>query len=210
MNFNGIFTLELQGEKIYLELPNLINTGIIYSKQKVYVKDIMMVVDPSSGLRSVISFGRGDTLDQINGFITEIPEEMDVNNLIKTNFEQPIKKRKNLIDFCLNDLKPKMKKINLQNFRKLIKKNKVKNLSIVSEISGSWTDNIIMDKTSMWNNKFKGHSFHLIKDPIPSDFRFREDLLWLRHGNVVNAQKWKIRLEAVFRDERKRRNKLKN
>ena len=199
----------MHGEKIYLELANLINTGIVYSKQKVYIKDTMLIVDPSSGLRSVVSFGRGETLDLIDGFITENPNDLDIEEVLRENLQKPLKKRKNLRDLVLNDLKDKMKKINLENFRKVIKKNKIKNLSMISEISGAWTDNLIIDKRNMWNNQVKGYTFQMIKDPLPSDFRFREDLLWLRHGNMANAQKWKVRLEGVFRDERKRRNKIK-
>ena len=199
----------MHGEKIYLELANLINTGIVYSKQKVYIKDTILIVDPSSGLRSVVSFGRGDTLDLINGFITEIPGDMNIEEIVTNNFDRPLKKRKNLRDLVLVDLKEKMKKITLENFRKVINKNKLKNLSMISEITGAWTDNLIIDKKIMWNKEIKGYKFQMVKDPLPSDFRFREDLLWLRHGNITNAQKWKIRLEGVFRDERKRRNKLK-
>jgi hypothetical protein len=30
---------------------------------------------------------------------------------------------------------------------------------------------------------------------LPSDWRFREDLLWLKYGKMKIAHKWKVRME---------------
>jgi len=37
----------------------------------------------------------------------------------------------------------------------------------------------------------------------PSDWRFREDLVWLKYGYNQIAGKWKIRLEVQQRKDRK-------
>ena len=38
-----------------------------------------------------------------------------------------------------------------------------------------------------------------------SDWRFREDLLWLKYGYMKVAQKWKIRMEEQQRQDRRMR-----
>lgn len=44
-----------------------------------------------------------------------------------------------------------------------------------------------------------------VQNPLPSDIRFREDLMWLFYGNEEYAQKWKVKLEKQQRDDRKLR-----
>lgn len=34
------------------------------------------------------------------------------------------------------------------------------------------------------------------EEPLPSDGRFREDLIWLRYGNEEYAQAWKFIIEG--------------
>ena len=41
--------------------------------------------------------------------------------------------------------------------------------------------------------------------PLPSDWRFREDLIWLHYGDMAKSEKWKLRLEAEQRRHRKLR-----
>jgi hypothetical protein len=44
-----------------------------------------------------------------------------------------------------------------------------------------------------------------IPNSLPSDVRYREDLIWLKNGNEAFAQTWKTRLEIQQRYERKLR-----
>lgn len=34
------------------------------------------------------------------------------------------------------------------------------------------------------------------EDVLPSDWRYREDLIWLKYGEMLIAHQWKIRLEV--------------
>jgi len=45
-------------------------------------------------------------------------------------------------------------------------------------------------------------------NPLPSDCRFREDLIWLAIGNLDFAQNWKVKLEEQQRHDRASRNKF--
>ena len=40
---------------------------------------------------------------------------------------------------------------------------------------------------------------------LPSDWRYREDLIWLKYGYMSIAHQWKLRLEVQQRHDRKLR-----
>lgn len=46
--------------------------------------------------------------------------------------------------------------------------------------------------------------------PLPSDSRYREDLLWLRYENLKYSQEWKSKLEVQQRHDKKKRADGKN
>lgn len=79
---------------------------------------------------------------------------------------------------------------------------------VFSEIEGSWLRGLIIDGVEWWD----------IDDPdmrpqrhipdrlcLPSDWRFREDLIFLKRDNMKLADKWKVRLEVQQRLDRKHR-----
>jgi hypothetical protein len=208
IDLNGIFTLEIHGEKIFIELPNLRNSGILSSSRKVYIRDALVIADPHSRLRCGVHFGHKSYYDEVDGFITEIPPSIDLLFLIKKNLQRPLKKRKGLRELVMSDLSLICNKLSLANFKKAVHKGKVKDGNLVGFIEGSWVDGVTIDGREMWNPDVARFAFLLVKDPLPSDFRFREDMLWLRLGNIANAQKWKLRLEASYRRERKVREKI--
>jgi len=45
----------------------------------------------------------------------------------------------------------------------------------------------------------------LTKEILPSDWRYREDLIWLKYGYMRIASQWKIRLEVQQRADRSQR-----
>jgi hypothetical protein len=79
---------------------------------------------------------------------------------------------------------------------------------VFCEIEGSWLRGLIIDGVEWWD----------IDDPemrpqrhipdrlcLPSDWRFREDLIFLKRDNIKVADKWKVRLEVQQRLDRKHR-----
>ena len=53
---------------------------------------------------------------------------------------------------------------------------------------------------ALWNiedESFKGNQSRNISipNPLPSDSRYREDLLWVKKKNLQNAEQWKYWLE---------------
>ncbi len=76
----------------------------------------------------------------------------------------------------------------------------------LSEIEGNIYESIHFDSKEMWNiNKdiptFLLHSLN----PLPSDWRFREDLIWLSYNDFPKCEKWKLRLEEEQRRHRRLR-----
>ncbi len=88
----------------------------------------------------------------------------------------------------------------------------------VSLCEGSWMDGIGFtpqhagggsgETEWYWTNQtIKPFKTILSETPLPSDCRFREDLIYLIAGNLDEAQKWKSLLEERQRAEREQRKK---
>ena len=111
-------------------------------------------------------------------------------------------------------------KYNIDNEIKEAKKGH-KN-KILSNIDGSWLYNLTFDNEEYWNiNKYEPGWIRPIRNALPSDGRFREDLIWLyrsfydaadeqeRKLFEDYAQEWKVTMEIVQRAEREIRKKNK-
>lgn len=44
-----------------------------------------------------------------------------------------------------------------------------------------------------------------VDHPLPSDCRYREDIVWLKKKNMKQAELWKLKLEEIQRFDRKMR-----
>ena len=79
----------------------------------------------------------------------------------------------------------------------------------LEKIQGSWLQNLKFDDKVYYDVK-KDINLYLSRkittEPLPSDSRFREDIVWLNCANKEQAQVWKIKLEEQQRKDRKNRN----
>lgn len=76
----------------------------------------------------------------------------------------------------------------------------------ISDIEGSWLESIkIGDKTTwtLGGDLQYATQTNFREYCLPSDCRFREDLIWLERGNEDQAQIWKVLLEEQQRKDRK-------
>ena len=82
---------------------------------------------------------------------------------------------------------------------------------IVGDIEGSWVKSLIIDGKKYWSIKKNVVSPHIpVSNPLPSDARYREDLVWLWKGSELEiAQKWKVALENAQRKDATLRKKKK-
>ena len=85
-----------------------------------------------------------------------------------------------------------------------------------SEIQGSFISGLEFDGKEYWNPKnYKFMNYKRVRNPLPSDTRFREDLLWLVHGDLKKAAEWKTLLDRQVHSDVKlrstycKKNKLK-
>lgn len=67
----------------------------------------------------------------------------------------------------------------------------------ICDITGSWLRNLYIDKKKYWDidtelpSRYKPELGYV----CPSDWRFREDLIWLKYDHMKIAHKWKLRIE---------------
>ena len=75
-------------------------------------------------------------------------------------------------------------------------------------ITGDWLDHLIFDKEKLWDfEELTPYSVHYVSNPLPSDSRFRIDLIALLNENLKRAQENKDTLENIQRTDRKLRKK---
>ena len=97
-----------------------------------------------------------------------------------------------------------------------------KHYNIISKIKGSWLNKLIINDNIMWDiDKQNPEYIKPVKNSLPSDGRYREDLIWLYRSFYCAkdenerilyqdiAQEWKVTMEKFNREERKIRNNMK-
>ena len=51
-------------------------------------------------------------------------------------------------------------------------------------VNGHWTEDLYIDGVRYWHiDEHKGYAMRPVKDPLPSDSRFREDLVYLLNND---------------------------
>ena len=73
-------------------------------------------------------------------------------------------------------------------------------------IYGDIVKEVIIDDEQFWNIDDE-LPYRINMDPhsLPSDSRYREDLLWLKYENQKYSQEWKNKLEVQQRHDKKQR-----
>lgn len=110
--------------------------------------------------------------------------------------------------------------VELENGKKL-KLNRTNNYKVYAKISGSWLEKLVISDKVFWDiNKMQPDWIRPIKSCLPSDGRFREDVIWLFRSFYCAknederklyediGQQWKVLMERYQRVERELR--LKN
>jgi hypothetical protein len=186
-------------DKITYNMPtvNLLNARSEEGRSAIWV-DCMVFVDVVNNLKGVIQFANNSKY--IHGFNGVIMEYKYMDNY-KFDVAKEIKEG--------NQLKLPMD----------MKKVKGK---IYSQINGSWLKELKFDDRKYWDiDSFTPAWIRPLTNVLPSDWRFREDLIWLfRSFNATSeaeretyedySQNWKILTEQIQRGEREIRKKLKS
>ena len=179
--FRGVITVELGDDKIFVEMGNMHSSGLLFGDFKIKLENSFYFYYPKAKLKAFVSVGPKGKIkkeDYLKGGI--VREDKDIGF----------------------DRKALGKHIFPKNtIKKLLKEDR----EFLSRIEGNWLERIGFDGKEYWNTKELSLQLNLSLNPLPSDWRFREDLLWSIYGNSKIADAWKYKLEGIQREYRKQR-----
>lgn len=67
----------------------------------------------------------------------------------------------------------------------------------ICELKGCWLKNLLINGKKYWDidDDYPDRYKPALEYVLPSDWRYREDLIWLKYNYMKIAHKWKIRME---------------
>ena len=200
----GINTIDFFkiNEKICLSIPSSqIVNAIAKDDRSAHYLGVMIFYDIKNNLRAFVQFAK-DTkhISEIKGYIFnyQFPQNY------KFNFDKEY------------DMFNKIDVNNLKKNNNIFTQN-----DIISTISGSWLHQLYFDGVKIWDIDEDIPTYiKPVYNCLPSDSRFREDLIWLYRSffKAKNeeerlyyeklAQNWKLMIEKLQREERTQKAKL--
>ena len=188
-------------EKINFSIPSSkILNAIAKDDRSAHYVGVMIFYDIKNNLRAFVQFAKDiNHISNINGYIFKYKFPNDY----KFNFDKEYEM---------------FGKLDLNNFRKnnIFSKN-----DVLSKISGSWLKQLYFDNKMYWDiDKDLPTYIRPTYNCLPSDSRFREDLIWLYRSFYKSkneeeglyyeklAQSWKLMIEKIQREERTEKAKL--
>jgi hypothetical protein len=174
--FKGIFTVEINGNPIYFTMATMWMRGMMYGKNTCGFDEYMFFHFPAANLKAFVKINSKIRADSIEGCI--LPSN-----------ENPVFISAKFGSNLFQNLKPR-----LSDFKN--------NLCL---IEGAFNEKILFDKIVYWESRQKAYKLQISEDVLPSDFRFREDVIWYNYGSLDQAEEWKTKLEEVQREGQKSR-----
>lgn len=167
------------GHKISYSYPKAKVHGLIMGKRMVYPSGVMEFEDRSNRLKAMIVFNYGKK----RGLFSSRVKGSKIDHI-----DGIIYRPKNAPP---SNVKPSQLK-DLQDVDK-----------VLGKVTGSWLHSIYIDNAQYWNiDEINPSPLTFEENALPSDWRFREDIVWLRRDKVEYSQEWKLRLEAEQRKDR--------
>lgn len=177
------------GQKIVYRYPYIQIKGLIFGDRMIYGTGNMIFEDVDNNLKAVVIFDYGKK----RGFLSSRKKGSKHDE----------------IDGLIYHPKVEGKKENKKDKKDVHAINDLKDVGeSIATVTGSWLDSIKIGETTYWEiDRFRPLPLKFKEDPLPTDWRFREDLIWLRRGYMDTAQEWKVRLEVEQRRDRATRSK---
>ena len=176
------------GQEIDLITPPYTKViGLLYGSLKFFFKGFQEIIDVKEGIRSVLFYDYG-VKSYLFGGAKSVPKDQ-VEGLIyySNDISKPINSKAK-------------RNADLQDVKKEIAK-----------ISGSWFEKLAFNGVNYWHiDKQLPLKKIYVPDPIPSDFRYREDLIYIKRKDFVKADEWKDMSENRQRADLALREKFKN
>lgn len=184
---NNVYLKETD-QTISFQYPKLTLGGMVYGKRYVIWDGHMKFEDRANNIKAIIFFNKAHSTLKNRRF----------HDIYGKIFYHDFSKDKKNVEFYEH----KIPKHPFPSDEKMI----------FSEITGSWLEGIYFDNKLYWNIRLNNPSTVIpVKDPIPSDSRYREDLIWLKRSLLYDtnekeyqdySQKWKLALEVQQRYDR--------
>ena len=165
--------------------PGFKITGLIQGTRSSFWKGYLEVIDESINMRSVVFIDIGKKKHYIGSAKTHPRDKIEGIIYESDNINISCNSKASRIE-DLTDIKEKK-----------------------SLISGSIFDRIDCDGKNYWHiDKILPLKMIFDPNPLPSDWRYREDLIFVRRKDFSSADKWKDAIEIRQRRDRKEREKF--
>jgi hypothetical protein len=183
--------LKNTNQTIHYQNPRVVLGGMIIGSRYAYWDGHMKFEDRENGLKAIIWF----------------------------NSSHPNLKNRRIHDIYGQIFKHDYTKDKKKEFyeAKLSKSSLPDPKDVICNITGSWLEYLVFDEKILWTiSESIPSKFTPVEKALPSDPRYREDLLWLKKSKLANeskatfeefAQQWKIALEVQQRYDRSLRQK---
>ena len=170
------------GQEISLiEKPNIKVAGLLFGDTHALMKGKQVLCDKKNKMKAVVFYDFGEKKGLFGSDKTVTKDKIE-GIIYVTKDAPPTDGQERRIE-DLNDVKLE-----------------------IARIKGSWFDNVTINDVNYWNiSKLQPLKVSLPENPLPSDCRYREDMIWLRKENLAYADAWKDALEIRQRKDRKLR-----
>ena len=166
------------GHKITATIPYVTMEGLMHGDRTATFSGILKIVDEKNNLKVVVKMG---DIGEKKAYPKKRTDAF-YGKLYRYK-ELEGKQKKKIDDYKFEDLDSK-----------------------ICDVYGSWLECLKFDEDEKWNlDRDMPSQYYPIENPLPSDARFREDLIWVKRNNKKIAQEWKLKLEIRQRAEKKLR-----
>lgn len=172
----GVLTLELGEDRIYLQVAPVVNRGLLFGSLRVCGTDAFYFYYPSHQMKGLVGIGTKAFQDGLFGGIYWAAGDIPIDS---NTFRK--------------DLFPSLKEKHLVKER------------LIVPVTGRLYQALYFDDKAYWHKDLRCHALHMSDRVLPSDWMFRDDILWLWRGNPELSMRWKVQLEDVNREWRKAR-----
>lgn len=184
--YRGPYNVQFSdGHTITMFLPSGQQTGLIMGKRTLKFYQKLCYYDPTNNIKGFLEFGTHPKEGKWKGKRSDVVvgEVYKFNPAKHVGFGKDFKAVGDAFGFKTKD-----------------------KLEVLSRGEGSILESLEWEGKEYWSfEDFLAFRGIPIENPLPSDYRFREDLIWLEYGDMDQAQKWKTELEEVQRRDRKNR-----
>lgn len=181
------------GGEVWFSMPPCSINGVTFGQRTINFEGVAFIFDPKNDLFCELHFNP-DKKGLIGGLFSKQKTQKDFysGQIVKIT-QSASKKLAKITDYS--------------KFPGLKEKEDI--VEIKGNVEGIWHENCDVDSRNYWRLRdFPPFPLDIERNPLPSDSRFREDIIVWKTGDVKKAQVSEEKLENIQRADRKLRAKL--